>query len=152
MNVLCLFSIIVRSEIEGRIIMITSRTFAQLPIEGFIAAGRAIQALNQDFAINVGHWLFSPNRYVLRVCGDSMSGDNICDGDYVVCEYTEVVKEGEIVVALIDNDNVTLKRIHYTTDETILLLPSNPEYAPSEYQAEEITIQGRYVGLLRIKK
>lgn len=124
---------------------------AGLPLVGRIAAGQPIEAISNPEVINIPQLIHGPDRYLLEVKGDSMIGDSICDGDLVVCEYSDIAREGEIAVVLIDNEVATLKRIHHDKKSgTISLIPSNPALLPMEYQAARIKIQGLYLGLLRI--
>ena len=122
-----------------------------LPLVGRIAAGQPIEAISIPEIINIPELLLGADRYLLEVKGDSMIGDNICDGDLVVCQYSDTAKEGEIIVALIDGETATLKRIHHNRiANTITLIPSNPALLPQEYQSDRVIIQGVYLGLLRI--
>lgn len=126
---------------------------AGLPLVGRIAAGQPIEAISTPDIINIPSLLLGPDRYLLEVKGDSMIGDNICDGDLVVCESSNVAREGDIAVCLIDDESATLKRIHHDKSSgTISLIPSNPGHVPQEYQSNRVKIQGIYIGLLRIGK
>ena len=78
-----------------------------------------------------------------------MIGDNICDGDYVICEKRELVNKNDIAVVLINNTEATLKRIHNNHDGTLSLLPSNPSLSPQIVAANSVQVQGIYLGLLR---
>lgn len=124
----------------------------ELPIIGKIAAGSPIEAIEQNTTLNISNTLFGLNRFVLQVMGDSMIGDNICNGDYIICEKAQTARSNDIVVALIDGEEATLKRIVYNGDETLSLLPSNPRLSPLVYTPDRVTIQGIYIGLLRINK
>jgi repressor LexA len=86
--------------------------------------------------------------YALRVRGDSMIEAGILDGDYVVIEQRDSARNGEIVVALIDNDEVTLKRIEQTRG-TVILHPANADMRPLTYPPDAVQIQGVLKGLLR---
>jgi repressor LexA len=122
-----------------------------IPLIGRIAAGQPIEALPQPDVIDLPLLLTGENRYMLEVKGDSMLGDNICDGDWVLCESTSTVASGEIAVVLVEQEAATLKRVHHDrATGMISLIPSNPTYIPEEYPASHITIQGRYLGLLRL--
>lgn len=122
-----------------------------LPITGQIAAGQPIEPLESDEVLELSDLLFGENRYVLQVVGDSMKGDHICDGDYIICERRSSARSGEIVVAVIDESDATLKRYQQNSDGTISLLPSNPELTAMIYPQEKVTVQGVYLGLLRLK-
>lgn len=127
----------------------TQQTYG-LPLVGKIAAGRPIEAIANNEMVDISQYLLGPNRFVLKVYGDSMIGDNIMDGDYVVCESRATAANGEIVVALIDNQEATLKRIQKEQNNKIKLLPSNPTLQPMIYEADRVNIQGVYLGLLRL--
>ena len=120
-----------------------------LPLLGNIAAGGPIEAVEQNERLNVASMVVGPNRFALQVRGDSMVGDNICDGDYVICESCQQAGCGAIVVALVDREEVTLKRIEDNSDGTLSLVPSNPTMHPMVYDRGRVEVQGRYLGLLR---
>jgi repressor LexA len=130
----------------------SSQAFGCLPILGRIAAGRPIEAISEQAYLNVTETLLGAKRYLLEVRGDSMIGDNICDGDLVICEQRQTACNGEIVIALIQHREVTLKRIYYQPNGTVRLMPSNPALKPMIFRAEEVTVQGVYLGLLRVKQ
>lgn len=120
-----------------------------LPLVGRIAAGKPIEAIAEEEYIDINQLFIGPKRYLLRVKGDSMIGDNICDGDYVVCESVDTARSGAIVVALIDKQEATLKRIFNNTDGTITLQPSNPSLKPMIYHSQRVSVQGLFIGLFR---
>lgn len=120
-----------------------------LPILGKIAAGQPIEAIDQQKTLNIGHHLLGAKRFVLEVKGDSMLGDNICDGDYIICEQRDSAGKNDIVVALVDEE-ATLKRWQKNSDGTVSLIPSNPNFSPMVYPEEQVLIQGVYLGLLRL--
>lgn len=118
-----------------------------LPLVGSIAAGRPIEAIENREILNLEEMFVSPHgNFVLRVRGDSMIGDNICDGDLVICERRETARDGEMVVALINGEEATLKRL-YRTPQGIKLQPSNPAYEP--IFSRDVHVQGVVVGLMR---
>lgn len=121
-----------------------------LPIVGKIAAGQPIEAIENRETINLNSLFIGKNRYLLQVEGDSMIGDNICDGDYIVCEQCETAGDGTIVVALIDHQEATLKRIFRNPNGMVTLMPSNPTLSPMVYPADRVTIQGMLIGLFRV--
>ena len=86
--------------------------------------------------------------YVLRVRGDSMIDDHLCDGDYVVIERREVAKDGEQVVALLDTGEATLKR-YYREGANIRLQPASSNHEPRTFEASRVRIQGVVIGVLR---
>ncbi len=127
----------------------TNASAPQLPIMGFIAAGKPLEPYtdpNEYLAVPPG--MIPPNKtgYILKVKGTSMIEDGILDGDYVVIQYQEDAKDGDIVVALLPNGLATLKRIYFEKDR-IRLMPSNSEMSP--IYVTQVKIQGVCVGLLR---
>jgi repressor LexA len=122
-----------------------------IPLLGEIAAGKPIEALDNKEQVDINQLFVGSKRFLLRVKGESMIEDNICDGDLVVCEQKTEFPEGKIVIALVDNADATLKRIYYKDDGTVILKPSNHTMAPMIYGADRVTIQGIYIGLLRLE-
>jgi repressor LexA len=122
-----------------------------LPLLGRIAAGKPIEAISEQAYLNVSEVLLGPKRYLLEVKGESMIGDNICDGDLIICEHRQMARNGEIVVALVRQSEVTLKRIHFNRGGTVTLFPSNPAMQSMTYPAHEVVIQGVYLGLIRVR-
>ncbi len=118
-----------------------------LKIKGTIAAGVPIDAVEESSEQMVGEvFTCKPTFFALRVKGDSMIEDHIMDGDYILVEKRETANDGEIVVALDDNDQATLKRL-YRENGKIRLQPSNPTMPP--IIVEHCRIQGVFKGLLR---
>lgn len=124
----------------------------ELPVIGRIAAGEPIEAIDQGKSLNLFDEFLGANTFVLQVAGDSMIGDNICDGDFIICENVSAAQSNDIVIALIDNSEATLKRLHNNQDGTITLMPSNPKLSPIVYDAARVQVQGRYLGLLRLDR
>lgn len=120
-----------------------------LVLKGRIAAGSPIEAITDNETLDIVSIFIGPNRYALKVKGDSMIEEGIYDGDVVVCEYCEHPTDGKIVVALVDNQEATLKRIKYNQNNTITLVPANSNLMPITYARERIAFQGIYIGLLR---
>ena len=121
-----------------------------LPLLGRIAAGRPIEALENPQDLEVPRQLRGKGRcYVLQVRGDSMIDEGILDGDWVVVEQRDHARDGEIVVALIDGEEATLKRIEQTPSACILH-PANPNLAPLRYAPERVQIQGVVTGQMRV--
>ncbi len=121
-----------------------------LPLLGRIAAGCPIEALENPQDLEVPGQLRGKGRcYVLQVRGDSMIDEGILDGDWVVIEQRDHARDGEIVVALIDGEEATLKRIEQTPSACILH-PSNPNLAPLRYAPERVRIQGVVTGQMRV--
>ena len=120
-----------------------------LPLLGKIAAGLPIEAIPGEDHIDLSEFFIRPNRFVLRVQGESMIEDGILDGDMVVVEHCSSAGNGEIVVALIDREEATLKRIQHNEDKSITLHPANHTMKPLRYSAERVQIQGVVVGQFR---
>jgi repressor LexA len=121
-----------------------------LPLLGRIAAGRPIEAIPGHDEVNIAELLLGENRYVLQVEGDSMIDAGILDGDMVVIRRADTAADGDIVVALIDNEEATLKRLYHLTGRRIKLAPENHAMAPLIYPEERVCIQGVLVGQLRV--
>ena len=125
-----------------------------LPILGTVAAGSPIEAIEPDAAVAetlaVPESMTSRARdsYVLRVRGDSMIEDQICDGDLVVIEGRHEARNGETVVALVDGAEATLKRF-YKSGAQIKLVPANQTMKPMEFHASQVEIRGVVRGLIR---
>jgi repressor LexA len=134
---------------EGRRLLITL-PIKKLPLIGRIAAGVPIEAIQHAQAIDVNELLQVNQRFALQVKGNSMIDDGIFDGDIILCQPAEAAKEGDIVVALVDQQNATLKRISFKVQGMITLIPSNAELKPRAYMPDRIMIQGIYVGLIRL--
>jgi repressor LexA len=122
-----------------------------LPLLGKIAAGSPIEAISDQKTIDISGFL-TGNQFALKVKGDSMVDEGILDGDFVICKSTQIAREGDIVVALIDGSHATLKRISYQLRNMIALIPANVHLKPKAYLPQRIQIQGVYMGLLRLNK
>jgi repressor LexA len=124
----------------------------EITLLGRIAAGTPIEAVRDTETISVPRFLLGrvrPERvFALRVKGDSMIDEHICDGDIALIENRTEAREGEIVVALIDNSRATLKRMFRFGDE-VELRPSNAQVEPIRVHASRVIIQGIFRGLLR---
>src|SRR5450432_2021308 len=121
----------------------------KLPLLGNIAAGSPIEAIEHREEIDL-ETLFSARNgvYVLRVRGESMIEDHLCDGDYVVIERRETARNGEQVVALLDSGEATLKRF-YREGSKIRLQPANRTMEPRIVDADRCRVQGIVIGVLR---
>ena len=120
-----------------------------LPLVGRIAAGRPIEAIANHDEIDVMEMLLGKGRFALRVQGDSMCEAGILDGDTVIVKQQNNARSGDIVVALIDNDEATLKHFKRLTNKQIQLIPANAAYPMMTYDPARIQIQGVVVGQLR---
>ncbi len=120
-----------------------------LPLLGYIAAGRPIEAVMDSRTVEVPPALRTGlDCYVLQVRGDSMVEDGILDGDWVVVEPRSHARNGEIVVALVDDAEVTLKRILQRPNE-VVLYPANSAMEPLHYTPDRVQVQGVVVGQMR---
>ena len=119
-----------------------------LPLAGRIAAGRPIEAVEQKETISLADFVRSRDVFVLEVRGDSMQDEHIMDGDYVLVEKTKTARNGEIVVALVEGSEATLKRL-YREGENIRLQPSNAAMQPIVVPARSVELQGKVIGVLR---
>ena len=122
---------------------------ACLPLLGVIAAGRPIEAIPHQDHIDLSQFFVGPGRYVLRVQGDSMIEAGILDGDMVVVDSKARPHDGDIVVALIDREEATLKHLYRNKDKTVTLQPANHTMAPMRYAGERVQVQGVVVGQFR---
>ena len=121
-----------------------------LPLLGYVAAGQPIEAISGTDTLPVPDYFLSRRSacYVLRVRGNSMIDEHIKDGDFVVVESRTTASSGKTVVALIDNENVTLKK-YYPEGDRIRLQPANEEMAPIVVAADQVKIQGIVISVMR---
>ena len=121
----------------------------EVPLHGRIAAGLPIEAMEGQNSLSVPAALLGPGEhYALEVAGDSMVEAGILDGDYALIRKAETARDGEIVVALIDENEATLKYFRHE-GSMIRLDPANRSYDPQRYRPGQVRIQGRLAGLLR---
>ncbi len=120
----------------------------EVPLLGFITAGQPIERVEQNDFISVPEAMVSRNTYALKVRGHSMIDDNIQDGDVVIIEKTESAGNGQSVVCLINNEQVTLKKF-YIEKKGIRLQPANPDMDPIFLKNEEVQILGVVSGVVR---
>ena len=120
-----------------------------IPLHGRIAAGTPIEALQGTENFSVPAALLGPGEhYALEVAGDSMVDEGILDGDFALIRKVNSAHDGEIVVALIDNEEATLKTFR-REGRMIRLDPANSRYEPQRYDESRVQIQGRLAGLIR---
>ncbi len=119
-----------------------------LPLVGRIAAGQPIEQVETPETISLADFTRSKDVFVLEVSGESMQDEHIVDGDYVLVEKTQTARNGEIVVALVNGSETTLKRF-YKEGDKIRLQPSNSTMQPIMVPAAAVQIQGRVIGVLR---
>ncbi len=120
-----------------------------IPLVGKIAAGLPIEAVEDQQELNLAEMFMGPDLFALRVSGDSMIDAGILDGDYVVIRKQPVAHDGDIVVALIDRVEATLKRFRRISNSEVRLIPENPDMEPMTYRADRVTIHGVLVGQMR---
>jgi len=120
-----------------------------LPFLGIIAAGRPIEAIEQNESIDLFALLVQPDCFLLRIKGDSMIDKGILDGDLVVIRRAETACDGQIVVALVDGVDASLKEIRYFKSGKIKLIPHNKSMEPMVYTPEQIRIQGILSSVIR---
>ena len=121
----------------------------EIPLHGRIAAGMPIEAMEGQSSLSVPAALLGPGEhYALEVSGDSMIEAGILDGDYALIRRTEIARDGEIVVALVDEAEATLKYFR-REGQMIRLDPANHAYSPQRYQSKQVRVQGKLAGLLR---
>ena len=122
----------------------------EFPLLGRIAAGQPVEAVANPETFSFGD--FTSGRgsiFVLKVKGDSMVDDHICDGDYILVEGASTAENGEIVVALVDGTDATLKRFFREAGDKVRLQPANAQMDPIILPARDVRIQGRVIGVLR---
>ncbi|MHA4836873.1 transcriptional repressor LexA [Sphingopyxis sp. MSC1_008] len=128
---------------------IAANDIVEVPLHGKIAAGVPIEAFEDHNNLAVPAALLgSGEHYALEVSGDSMVEAGIFDGDYALIQKASTAREGDIVVALVDGQDATLKYFH-REGQMIRLDPANAAYEPQRYPAERVIVQGRLSGLLR---
>src|SRR5205085_4493286 len=139
--------------IEVNVEEVPSGAICEVPLLGRIAAGEPIDAVSDAESISVPRFLLGrvrPERvYALRVKGDSMIDEHICDGDIALIENRTDARDGEIVVALLIEENqATLKRL-YRRGVNVELQPANSQLQPLTVPANQVRVQGIFRGLLR---
>jgi len=127
----------------------TGNRALELPLLGFVAAGAPIEAVSSNETIAVPEDLAGRrDTYVLRVKGDSMIDEQIRDGDYVIVEDRKTADSGEMVIALIEGSDVTLKKF-YRENGLVRLQPANPAIQPLLLDPSHVQVQGVVVGMMR---
>jgi repressor LexA len=122
----------------------------KLPLLGNIAAGAPIEAVENREELDLEQLFKSKHGvYVLRIRGESMIDDHLCDGDYVVIERRETARTGEQIVALVDGQEATLKRYYKESGGKVRLQPANKEMEPRILAADRVKVQGVVIGVLR---
>jgi repressor LexA len=129
--------------------VVVANDTTEIVLAGRIAAGTPIEALQGSDSFAVPAALLGPGEhYALEVSGDSMVEEGILDGDYVLIRKSDTAREGEIVVALIDDEEATLKTFR-REGSMVRLDPANRSYEPQRYEPRRVKIQGKLAGLIR---
>ncbi len=118
----------------------------EVALVGTIAAGEPIEAVRTNETIDIPRDMMGNNVFALKVRGSSMIEDGIFDGDFVIIERCDSPRDGDIVVALLDQENVTLKRF-YREKDYIRLQPANSNFKP--IRTKKVVVQGRVRGVIR---
>ncbi len=129
--------------------MLAANDTITVPLHGRIAAGLPVEALESDQSLSVPSALLGPgDHYALEVSGDSMIEAGIHDGDYALIRKCDTARDGDIVVALINGEDATLKYLRHEKG-LIRLDPANSAHQPQRYRPDQVRIQGKLAGLLR---
>ena len=121
----------------------------EMPLLGRIAAGVPVEALAGNDTLSFADFTGDPNTYALQVRGESMIEDHICDGDYVLVERASQARDGDIVVALVDGMETTLKRFYLEPGDRVRLQPANASMPPIFVARGSVQIQGKVLAVLR---
>jgi repressor LexA len=121
----------------------------EVPIHGSIAAGQPVQAFDTADSLSFADFVGRKETYALRVRGNSMVDDHICDGDMILIESTRDASDGQIVVAMVGGTESTLKRFYREPGNMIRLQPANETMSPIRVPASEVEIRGRLLAVLR---
>jgi repressor LexA len=122
---------------------------AAVPLLGRIAAGAPVEAIANPEPLYFSDFTGNASTFALEVRGESMIEDHICSGDFVLAEKTDTVHNGDIVVALVDGTEATLKRYYTEPDGRIRLQPANSAMAPIFVNSASLQIQGRVLAVMR---
>ncbi len=134
---------------QGRVPAETLGTM-EFPLLGRIAAGQPVEAIANPETLSLGDFARRKSGvFVLKVKGDSMVDDHICDGDYILVEGSREARNGDIVVALVEGTDATLKRFFHEKNGRVRLQPANSQMDPIVLPAHDVQIQGRVIGVLR---
>lgn len=126
----------------------TLSTYVEIPLLGRITAGKPVERVEENEQVKVPANMVRKDTYALKVCGHSMIDDNIQDGDIVIIEKRMSAENGQSVVALINNEQVTLKKFYIEADG-IRLQPANPDMEAILLKNEEVEVLGVVTGVIR---
>jgi repressor LexA len=129
-------------------IQIADEPGVEIPLLGYVAAGAPVDLVEHAETVAIPRHMLRKNCYALRVRGHSMIDDHIQDGDIIVVEQRQTAENGESVVAMINGEQVTLKRF-FIEPNGIRLQPANPEMEPIYLRHEELQILGIVSGVIR---
>jgi repressor LexA len=121
----------------------------EVPVLGTIAAGKPVETFDDPTSVSFADFVGQKDTYALRVRGDSMIEDHICEGDMILVENTVQARDGEIVVALVSGSETTLKRFYREPGNIVRLQPANSTMSPIRVPAQEVQVQGRLLAVLR---
>jgi repressor LexA len=121
----------------------------EIPLLGQIAAGAPVETLAQPDTLNFADFAGNGNTFALKVRGNSMIDDHICDGDVILLQKVNQAQDGDIVVALVAGCETTLKRFYRESGDMVRLQPANSEMEPILVPAKDVEIQGRLLAVLR---
>jgi repressor LexA len=121
----------------------------EVPVLGTIAAGKPVEAYDDKATVSFADFVGHKDTYALRVRGNSMIDDHICEGDMILVENSKEARDGDIVVALVGGSETTLKRYYREPGNIVRLQPANTAMSPMRMPASEIEIQGRLLAVLR---
>jgi repressor LexA len=121
----------------------------EVPLLGRIAAGTPVEAIAGQDSLNFADFAGDSNTYALQVRGDSMIEDHICDGDYVLVQRSGQARDGDIVVALVDGMETTLKRFYVEPGDRVRLQPANSSMQPIFVPRNSVQLQGKILAVLR---
>jgi repressor LexA len=121
----------------------------EVPLLGRIAAGRPVEAIAGEDTLNFADFAGDPNTFALKVRGESMIEEHICDGDYVLIEKASEARNGDIVVALVEGTETTLKRFYNEPGGRVRLQPANASMEPIYVPKASVSIQGKLLAVLR---
>jgi repressor LexA len=121
----------------------------EMPLLGRIAAGSPVEAIAGQDTLSFSDFVGDPDTYALQVRGESMIEDHICNGDYVLVEKAKDARDGDIVVALVDGMETTLKRFYREAGDRVRLQPANSAMQPIFLPQDSVAIQGKVLAVLR---
>lgn len=137
-------------DVPGKAEEIDFNSSSSVPLYGYITAGQPVHSIpDENERIEIPSFMYNSKCYALKVKGMSMIDEHITDGDIVVVESREVAWNGQTVVALVDNYEVTLKKYYREKDGKIRLQPANVNFEPIILEEERVKIQGIVIGVIR---